>query len=222
MRRALVFGASGALGSAIVEELEGTGWAVDAAGRGGGSSGKIDVTTENWAERLEPYNGVVWAQGRNSRGGVAETTASDFVDVYDANVVYIADTLRVLLDAAALTEAARGVVISSVWQVTARADKIAYVASKAALGGLVPAIAADLAGRFSINGLLPGVIDTPMTRSQLSRTQIERVESETPGGRLATPQAVARAVSWLLDERASGINGQWVAVDNGWSVVRSV
>ena len=220
MRRALVLGASGALGSSIVSELEHRGWAVDRGGRGSGAD--VDVTADDWWSGVGPYDGVVWAQGRNSRGGVGDTTSDDLLAVYEANVVFVSATLRRLLDAGALIEPARGVVISSIWQITARADKIAYVASKAALGGLVPAIAADLPGRFAINGVLPGVIDTPMTRSQLSPEQVAGVEGATPGGRLASPGDVANAVAWLLDSSAAGINGQWIAVDNGWSGVRSV
>jgi NAD(P)-dependent dehydrogenase (short-subunit alcohol dehydrogenase family) len=87
----------------------------------------------------------------------------------------------------------------------------------------VPAIAADIADqRFALNGVLPGVIDTPMTRAQLSAEQLARVESESLGGALASPRDVANAVAWLVDPRAAGINGQWIAVDNGWSAVRSV
>jgi 3-oxoacyl-[acyl-carrier protein] reductase len=139
------------------------------------------------------------------------------------NVVFIVETLRSLSVASALAKPARGVVLSSVWQVTARANKLAYVASKAALAGVIPAIAVDMAGEgFAINAVMPGVIDTPMTRAALTPAQIEKVESETIGGALATPGDVARAVAWLVDARAAGINGQSIAVDHGWSKVRSV
>jgi NAD(P)-dependent dehydrogenase (short-subunit alcohol dehydrogenase family) len=224
--RALVFGGTGALGSAIVSELRGGQWTVDVAGRAAGPAVAIDLSVETWpalAAANGPYDAVVWAQGINANGGVLEATAEDMRRLYEANVVFVADTLRELVEAVALARPARGVVVSSVWQVSARANKLAYVSSKAALAGLIPAIAVDLAEwGFSMNGVLPGVIDTPMTRSQLSSEQLARVQSETIGGSLATPQDVGRAVSWLADPRAGGINGQWIAVDNGWSAVRSV
>ncbi|MBC7760812.1 MAG: SDR family oxidoreductase [Candidatus Saccharibacteria bacterium] len=226
MKRALVFGGSGALGSAIVNELRAVGWSVDVASRSALGGATIDLSSSTWAADAAAcgsYEGIVWAQGVNHAGGALEAEPADLHSVYDTNVVFIVESLKAITEAGGLAPIARGVVLSSVWQVTARANKVAYVSSKAALSGLVPAIAADMASKsFAINGVLPGVIDTPMTRSQLSEMQLQHVESESLGGVLASPQNVANAVAWLIDPRAAGINAQWVAVDNGWSAVRSV
>jgi len=221
--RAIVFGGTGALGSAIVERLRADGWSVDVAGRRIGDGISIDLSDPEWTSGLDPYSAVVWAQGTNVTAGVLEADSGQMHQLYDANVVFVTETLRQLVAGGLLASLSRGVVLSSVWQITARSNKVAYVASKAALGGLIPAIAIDLAAAgFAINGVLPGVIDTPMTRSNLSAEQLAHVQSETLGGTLATPQDVASAVSWLVDPRAAGINGQWIAVDNGWSAARSV
>jgi NAD(P)-dependent dehydrogenase (short-subunit alcohol dehydrogenase family) len=224
--RALVFGGTGALGSAAVVELRAAGWTVEVAGRTAGEGVSIALDDDNWADAAAargPFDGVVWAQGSNAAGGVLDATSQQLHSLFDANVVFITETLRTLIGASALATPARGVVLSSVWQVTARSNKLAYVASKAALAGVIPAIAVDLAEHaFAINGVLPGVIDTPMTRANLSAEQLEHVQGDTIGGALATPSDVGRAVAWLLDPRAQGINAQWIAVDNGWSAVRSV
>lgn len=226
MSRALVLGGTGALGSAIVVELMATGWDVEVAEPSPGPAVTVDTSAEGWAEVAAakgPFAGIVWAQGANASGGVLEADPMDLRRLFDVNVVFIVETLRSLAAASALAKPARGVVLSSVWQVTARSSKLAYVASKAALAGVIPAIAVDMAGQgFAINAVMPGVIDTPMTRAALTPAQIERVESETIGGALATPGDVARTVAWLIDARAVGINGQSLAVDHGWSKVRSV
>lgn len=226
MKRALVFGGTGALGSAIVVELKAAGWDVEVAEPSSGPAVTVDTSAKGWAKGAAakgPFDGVVWAQGANASGGVLETDPADLRRLFDVNVVFIVETLRNLAAASALSKPARGVVLSSVWQVTARSNKLAYVASKAALAGVIPAIAVDMAGQgFAINAVMPGVIDTPMTRAALTPAQIEKVESETIGGALATPRDVARAVAWLIDARAVGINGQSIAVDHGWSKVRSV
>jgi 3-oxoacyl-[acyl-carrier protein] reductase len=224
--RALVLGGTGALGSAIVVELMAAGWDVEVAEPSSGPAVTVDISAEGWAEAAAArgrFDGVVWAQGANAAGGILEADSADLRRLFDVNVVFIVETLRSLSVASALAKPARGVVLSSVWQVTARANKLAYVASKAALAGVIPAIAVDMAGEgFAINAVMPGVIDTPMTRAALTPVQIEKVESETIGGALATPGDVARAVAWLVDARAAGINGQSIAVDHGWSKVRSV
>ncbi len=224
MIRALVFGGRGALGSAIVTELAGDGWDVVVASR---SDREADLLLDgDWAARLAaggPVGAVVWAQGINLKGSAPDVPADDMMRAFEANVVFITETLSRLVAAEAIDSPARGVVVSSIWQIAARSDRLAYVTSKAALGGLVPALAADLAGRgFAVNGVLPGVIDTPMTRSALTAEQVERVEGESLGGHLATPGDVGRAVAWLAHPRAAGINAQWIAVDNGWASVRRV
>jgi len=221
-----VFGGTGALGSAIVSGLRASGWFVDVAGRTAGTSVTVDLSDESWAATASShgaYDGIVWAQGLNASGGVLDIEDDDYHRLFDANVVFVGRTLKRLVAASALNSPCRGVVLSSIWQIAVRPNKIAYVASKSALAGVVPSIAVDMADRgFSVNGVLPGVIDTPMTRSLLSPAQLKHVESETIGGHLATPENVASAVGWLLDARSAGINGQWIAVDNGWSAVRSV
>jgi NAD(P)-dependent dehydrogenase (short-subunit alcohol dehydrogenase family) len=208
-----------------VSTLRADGWVVDVASRTPDADVDIHLT-EGWPSASAdrgPYHGIVWAQGINATGSVLETTPEEMHDLYDTNVVFIAQTLRSLVSERALARPSRGVVVSSIWQLTARSRKLAYVASKAALAGLVPAIAIDLAQqKFALNGVLPGVIDTPMTRSQLTPDQRFNIESQSIGGALATPEDVSNAVSWLLSPRANGINGQWIAVDNGWSAVRSV
>jgi NAD(P)-dependent dehydrogenase (short-subunit alcohol dehydrogenase family) len=224
--RVLVFGGTGTLGSAIANHLRSEGWETEVAARAPEQNVSVDLSQEDWAATAAArgtYSGVVWAQGANLTSDVLHTEPQQMRDLYEANVVFVTSTLRELVDRGALASPARGVVVSSVWQITARANKLAYVASKSALAGVVPSIAADLADRgFAINGVLPGVIDTPMTRAQLSAVQLEHVRSETLGGSLATPEDVASAVGWLVHPRAQGINGQWIAVDNGWSTVRSV
>lgn len=224
MTRALVFGGTGALGAAVVAELSDEGWQVDVAGRTGGEGVTVDLSNTGWADSAPgPYDGIVWAQGANASGAALDAAVpGQLRSLYEANVVFIIETLQALTTAGALAAPARAVVLSSVWQVTTRANKVAYVASKAALAGLLPAMAADLGGRLAVNGVLPGVIDTPMTRANLTAQQLAHVEGESIGGALASPQNVARTVSWLLGPRSAGVNAQWIAVDNGWSAVRSV
>lgn len=222
MTRAVVFGARGALGSAVVAELRSSEWDVVAVGREEGEG--IDLAlTGGWAQRLGVVDAIVWAQGINLPGSAPDVPAEDMRRAFEANVVFITETLSALTAADAIARPARAVVLSSIWQITARSDRLAYVTSKAAIGGLVPAMAADLADRkIAVNGVLPGVIDTPMTRAALSAEQIDRVEDGSLGGSLATPADVARAVAWLVDPRSAGINAQWIAVDNGWASVRRV
>jgi NAD(P)-dependent dehydrogenase (short-subunit alcohol dehydrogenase family) len=114
-------------------------------------------------------------------------------------------------------------VIGSIWQNQARQDKLSYCVSKAAIQGLVLSLANDL-GRVGhlVNAVLPGVLDTPMTRANLDEDQIRKVETSTGFGRLATLEDVAAAVYGIASFRNTGVTGQFLNVDLGYTNVRVI
>lgn len=56
-----------------------------------------------------------------------------------------------------------------------------------------------------------------MTNANLSKEQIERIKSGTPGEKLVERDEVAKVVYFLASPESSGINGQIITVDKGWS-----
>jgi NAD(P)-dependent dehydrogenase (short-subunit alcohol dehydrogenase family) len=145
------------------------------------------------------------------------------MELYAANVAYILVTLKALLSAGLVAPATRMCVISSIWQRLARQSKLSYCVSKSALEGLVLSAAADLAkDGHLINAVLPGALETPMTRRNLSAEQMERLASATGFGRLAGLGDVASMVGYLCSRENTGITGQFIAVDLGFSHVRIV
>jgi NAD(P)-dependent dehydrogenase (short-subunit alcohol dehydrogenase family) len=131
--------------------------------------------------------------------------------------------MRYLLSSRLLNPASSLVLVSSVWQDLSRKNKFSYSVSKASLEGLVNSVLADFSENgLRINAVLPGVIDTPMTRANLTDQQIETIENQTPSGKLVSANQLAKVIAWLLSEESLGINGQFINVDNGWSNVRSI
>lgn len=223
---AVVFGASGFLGRAVRESLELGGVGVVGATRGPGPDPTWLSTSEpGWADGLEPgsVTRVVWAQGVNAAGSILDDGPGQLAPLFEANVGYVVTSLRAMLDSGCLAPRARMVILSSVWQRTARPGKLAYVTSKAALEGLIGSLVADLGPMgLSINAVLPGVIDGPMTRAFLSEMSIATLERDTPGGHLVTAAQVASVCSWLTSPASAGVNGQSLIVDGGWERVRHV
>jgi len=224
--RAIVFGAAGTIGSAICEQLEADSVTVVRATRSGVEvTGWVCTSHADWPDRL-PQQGLsraVWAQGANAEGSILDAGPDQLHELLEANVEYVVRTVRSLLDARALSTHARLVIVSSVWQKTARANKLAYATSKAAVGGLVRSLAADLGPLgISVNAVLPGPVDGPMTRAFLSPERIERLERSTPLQRLVSANEVARACAWLSSPDSRGVNAEFLTVDGGWSGVRDV
>jgi len=218
----LIFGASGALGTAIKTELESKGHhVISASNKSAGS----DVRTINGFEGIArlglKFDGCVWAQGVNVNDTLL--TAETFGETLEANLLFVINSMKFILNTNLLTPGPSLVLVSSVWQNLSRKNKFSYSISKAALEGLLNSVLADFSENgLRINAVLPGVIDSPMTRANLSDAQLKTIQNQTPSGKLVSTSDLARVITWLLSGESIGINGQFINVDNGWSNVRTI
>lgn len=130
-REILIFGASGTLGRACSEELSSSGYESIPIGR--------DLGT---LESVGQLDGAVWAQGANFTGELTATPSDTWEEIWNANFQFIVRSLEILLAKKSFNPGSRLVIISSVWQEIARPRKVAYIASKTAVGGLVRGLAA--------------------------------------------------------------------------------
>ncbi len=228
MTQALIFGASGAIGGAIAGSLMEAGFTVHGTSRDGGADtialDPIGAPAGLAAlDDLPPLVAVVWAQGANRNDAAQTVEREGFEAVMAANVTYVVVTLAHLLAARRLARPARMVVISSIWEQVARPGKFTYTISKAAIGGLVRAASVDLAADgHLINAVGPGVTDTAMTRAMLSDEQIGAVAGQTGFGRLTSLGDVAALTAHLCSTANSGVTGQSIAVDLGFSHARAL
>jgi enoyl-[acyl-carrier protein] reductase III len=97
----------------------------------------------------------------------------------------------------------------------------AVSAAKSALESHVRQLAMEL-GPLGItaNALLAGVTDTPALRKIPGAAKmIEVARAKNPGGRLTTPEDVARAIAVLVDENACWVSGNVIGVDGGEDIV---
>lgn len=213
MKNVLIFGPTGTIGNSCVNLFQSRGINTTNAPR--------DIDAEFL--RGTHFDSVVWAQGKNLTASIEETSPTQELEIFSANYFYVTKTLKLLLDESAIRTGSKLVVISSVWEKSSRSNKSAYIASKAALGGLVRALASELGNKgIAINAVLPGVIDSEMTRSNLTNTQIEEIKSNTPGGRLVSLADVANAAYFFSSSMSNGINGQSILLDHGWSISHEI
>lgn len=226
----LLFGSTGAIGRAVANSAVARGWAVVASARhlpdayDGITPIRVDPFARDFSADIlrvhGPYAAVCWAQGTNTNDNAYNVDLDRHCEVYKANCLFVLATLKALLAADLLVRPARLCVISSIWQTLARQDKLSYCMSKAALQGLVLSASTDLAADGHLfNAVLPGALETPMTRQNLTPQQIQKLKSVTKFQRLPALEDVTSLVTFLCSPENTGITGQFIAADLGMSRV---
>ena len=105
--------------------------------------------------------------------------------------------------------------ISSVVGIAGQGGQSNYAASKAGMIGFTKSLAREVASRnITVNAVAPGFIPTALT-DVLNEEHRAQIISETPLGRMGTPEEIAWAVSFLAAERSGFITGQVLTVDGG-------
>jgi len=128
-----------------------------------------------------------------------------------------------------MIERERGVIvgISSDCVVRSCRDAAAYVASKAAINGLIRSIAIDHgAAGVRANIVTPGVTKTPGLVEVYSNNRdldesTARAAGQSPLGRIGLPEEVAEGIAFVCSDRASFVTGAELMVDGGMTVTYS-
>jgi NAD(P)-dependent dehydrogenase (short-subunit alcohol dehydrogenase family) len=224
MPNLLILGSTGALGSAILEKYRDEKWDVTCAVRKVVNDCDIQLPLTSDSLGSKKFDAVVFAQGANVNGSAMQTGTNELNELFAANITVIAESISTLMGADAIREGGRVVILSSIWEQFTRQEKFAYTVTKAAVGGMVRSLAVDLGRqkKILVNGILPGIVNSPMVARTLSPEQIANVLSQTPIGELATPLDVANSVYMFGSELNTGISGQSIFVDRGFSVARTI
>lgn len=224
MPNLLIVGSTGTLGGAILDKYRAEKWDVTCAVRKVVNDCDIQLPLTSDVLGSRKFDAVVFAQGANVNGSAMQTGTKELNELFEANVTVIAESVSTLMGANAINEGGRVVILSSLWEQFTRQEKFAYSVTKAAVGGLVRSLAVDLGRqkKILVNGILPGIVNSPMVARTLSPEQIANVVSQTPIGELATPVDVANSVYMFGSSLNTGISGQSIFVDRGFSVARTI
>ena len=242
-RRILVTGGSRGIGAAIVQCIAGYGAAVainynrsrepaeslaeSIRTRGGKALVvKADVSVEADVDQmiattvggLGGLDGLVNNAGVSFHRSLTEMSIADWDHIIKTNLRSMFLCSHGALEH--LIASGRGKIInnSSMLQMVARYNLVAYTAAKAGVGGLTRALALELAARgVQVNSVCPGVIQTEILGDKLESDQEfrESVLSIIPARRVGTAAEVAELVAFLLSGRSDYITGASIPIDGG-------
>lgn len=120
-------------------------------------------------------------------------------------------------EAAAILRERRGriVFVSDFLAESPARNYLAHSVSKAAVEGLVRALAVELGPEVSVNGVAPGTVLPP---EGTTPEEVDRLARRVPSRRIGAPEDVAETVVFLC-AGPSFLTGQVIRVDGGRSIV---
>jgi len=236
-KRALVTGASGALGAAIARRLAADGATLllhansrpeaaralaDAIVAGGGQAqcevfdlGNDDATAAACARLLEagPVQIIVNNAGIHDDAVFAGMRAEQWRRVIDVSLNGFFRVTQPLLLPMLRTRWGRIVNISSVSALRGNRGQVNYAAAKGALHSATKSLSLELASRgVTVNAVAPGIIASPMADAAFDAARIAQL---VPLQRAGTPDEVAALVGFLAGPEAGYITGQIISINGG-------
>ena len=227
-RVVLITGGNRGIGYAIAKELVAAGHKVAVTVRKGSGpdgalsvkadvldSGSLDSAIAEVEAKLGPIEVLVANAGITKDSLLLRMSDEDFEEVINTNLNGVFRVMKRATKSMIKQRFGKVLLIGSVVGLLGSPWQINYSASKSALVGMARSISRELGGRgITANVVAPGFIDTDMT-SELSAEQQKDYLSRIPAGRFASPEEVAKVVSWLASDDAAYITGAVIPVDGG-------
>ncbi|WP_430303234.1 SDR family NAD(P)-dependent oxidoreductase [Shimia ponticola] len=236
-KRALVTGAAGGIGRAIVAGLLAEGAHVAVTDRDTSALTGVthlpgdlldptfcDALPARAADALGGLDILCNNAGVITRGPITDTTDADYALTMGVNVEAPFRLCR-----AAIPLMGQGSAIvntSSCWGLRPGPDHPLYVMSKAAIASLTQCLGRDHAHQgIRVNAVCPNEVNTPMIRTGFeirgldADKAVEELNASVPIGRIAEPEDIADVILFLASDAARYMTGALVEVNGGKPVI---
>lgn len=237
-RRALVTGAAGGIGAAVVRALRARGAVVAAADR---DTGAVEAEAHLDGNLLDPayadglpaaaakalggLNIVVNNAGVITRGKVTDTSDHDWSLSVGVNIEAPFRISRAAIPILATAGGGAIVNTASCWGLRPGPNHAVYCMTKAALASLTQCMGMDHAHQgIRINAVCPNEVNTPMLRTGFLKrgfdpeTAVAELGRTVPLGRIAEPEDIADVILFLASDAARYMCGSLVEVNGGKAV----
>jgi 3-oxoacyl-[acyl-carrier protein] reductase len=227
-RTVLITGGNRGIGRSIAEEFIRQGHRVAVTARTGeGPSGSLTVIADvtdaasldaafaEVEEKLGAVEILVANAGITRDTLLMRMSDEQFEEVVNTNLNGVFRVVRRASIGMIKKKFGRIILIGSVVGLLGSAGQVNYSSTKSALVGMARSITRELGARnITANVIAPGFIDTDMTAA-LPEDQQADYKKRIPAGRFASPEEVARVVTWMASDDAAYISGAVIPVDGG-------
>ena len=234
-KTALVTGAAGGIGAAIVKQLRSAGVKVAVADRDVAGmeaeaylpgnlleAAYADGLPQAAFKALGGLDIVVNNAGVITRGNVTSTTDADWDLSVGVNVQAPFRVCRAAIPIMAERGGGAIVNVSSCWGVRPGPNHAVYCMTKAAIASLTQCMGMDHAHQnIRVNAVCPNEVNTPMLRTGFAKrgfdpdTAVAELGKTVPLGRIAEPEDIAEIVVFLASDAARYMCGALVEVNGG-------
>ena len=236
MKNVLITGATGGIGSALVNKYCEEGYNVFASGtneeklsalekkyKPGIKCIKCDLSQNNEIEKLIEFTSKACDQidilinnaGITNDNLLIKMTDDEWNNVININLNSNFKLTRLALKGMVKNRWGRIVNITSAAAKIGNPGQANYVATKAALEGFTRTIANEVASRgITANCVSPGFVNTDILES-VDNARLEKMLKKIPTGRMGETHEIANAVFFLTTEESSYITGQVLHVNGG-------
>ncbi|BBM83152.1 SDR family oxidoreductase [Candidatus Uabimicrobium amorphum] len=188
-----------------------------------------DVSTTSGRDAIHQYVKEMWSQldilvnnvATNIRKNTTDYTDEEYQHITATNITSTWDLLRLLHPLLQQSSSASIINVSSVASLKYIGSGAIYSMTKAALDQLTRYLSVEWAqDKIRVNGVLPWYTNTPLAKPVLDDPQkLQKILHNTPLGRVAEPQEVARVIAFLAMPASSYVTGANIRVDGGFSNV---
>ncbi len=163
---------------------------------------------------------LVNCAGITGIGDIYSTSIDEFKRQFEINVFGLYTMTKACISEIEKSDHASIINIVSELGVKAVAQRVAYCPSKSAVEMLTRCLAIDCGPRVRVNGILPGLTETPMTKERFINdkdpdTVRRQVAERYVLKRMCTPEDVANSAVFLGSDKSSFITGDMIAVCGG-------
>jgi len=171
------------------------------------------------ARKIDLIDILVNNAGFDRPGTTAKIDKKEFEEVLGIHVTVPLTLIQILLPGMREAGWGRIINVSSIYGITGGKGEVAYSTAKAGIIGLTKSVAKECGqDGVTVNVVLPGLTRTPTIETFMDERYKKAIIANTPLGRIAEPEEIARVIAFLASDEASFITGIALPVSGGWGL----